>query len=70
MNRYLVVFEKTESGYSAYVPDLPGCIASGKNKNDVEKLIYEAVSFHLEGLREDNLAIPEGRAEAEVLLFG
>jgi len=70
VRRYLVVFEQTETGYSAYVPDLPGCIATGDSKKEVEELIYEAINFHMEGLKEDNLAIPEGRAEAEVLLFG
>ncbi|MBE2217387.1 MAG: type II toxin-antitoxin system HicB family antitoxin [Ignavibacteria bacterium] len=47
---YLVVFEKTKTGYSAYVPDLPGCAAAGKTKAETEKLIKEAIEFHIEGM--------------------
>jgi predicted RNase H-like HicB family nuclease len=67
MRKYLVVFEKTKSGYSAYVPDLPGCVATGKNRNDVEKRIYDAITFHLEGLKELNHKIPRPRAESTFL---
>ena len=69
MNRYLVVFEKTNTGYSAFVPDLPGCVATGKTKIATEKLIYEAIKFHLEGLKEENEKIPKGSAISEVLVF-
>ena len=69
MRKYLVVYEKTKTGISAYVPDLPGCIATGKNKKDVEKRIYEAIQFHLEGLMEENQKIPQGKSESEVLVF-
>ena len=68
MRKYLVVFEKTKTGYSAYVPDLPGCIATGKNKNDVEKRIYDSITFHLEGLKESNHKIPRPSAESAFLL--
>jgi predicted RNase H-like HicB family nuclease len=68
MRKYLVIFEKTKTGYSAYVPDLPGCVATGKTKKDVEKRIYEAIGFHLEGLKELNLKIPVGNAESAVVL--
>ncbi|MEX0810740.1 MAG: type II toxin-antitoxin system HicB family antitoxin [Chitinophagales bacterium] len=57
MLKYLVIIEKTKTGYSAYVPDLPGCIASAKTKKVVEQSIYEAVKFHIEGLKEEGLKI-------------
>lgn len=59
MHKYLVIFEKTEHNYSAYSPDLPGCIATGANRKEVEKNIKEAIIFHIEGIKEDGLAIPE-----------
>ncbi len=69
MKRYLVVFEKSESGYGAYVPDLPGCVATALTKNDVEQLIYEAIRFHIEGLEEEGLPIPVPTSEAEIMVF-
>jgi len=62
--RYAVVIEKSETGYGAYVPDLPGCVAMGASLSETERLIREAISFHLEGLREDGLAIPDPLALA------
>ena len=56
---YVVVYEQTATGWSAYVPDLPGCVAAGKTRVETEKLIRGAISFHLEGLRESKEAIPE-----------
>jgi predicted RNase H-like HicB family nuclease len=56
--RYLVVIEKAKKNYSAYVPDLPGCIATGSTKKAVEKNIAEAINFHLEGLKEDRIRLP------------
>lgn len=70
MKRFLVVFEKTNTGYSVYVPDLPGCISTGETKEEAEKNIYEAIELHLEGLLEDNEEIPTCQSEAEVLLIG
>jgi predicted RNase H-like HicB family nuclease len=67
MKKYIVIFEKTDTGYSVYVPDLPGCIATGKTKNIAEKNIYEAIRFHLEGLKLENLSIPKSRSEAGTL---
>jgi predicted RNase H-like HicB family nuclease len=67
MRKYLVVFEKTKTGFSAYVPDLPGCIATGKNRADVEKRIHDAIQFHLEGLKELNQKIPRANAEGAFL---
>jgi len=59
MHKYLVIFEKANSNYSAYSPDLPGCIATGKTRDEVEKNIKEAISFHIEGLLKDGSPIPE-----------
>jgi predicted RNase H-like HicB family nuclease len=63
--RYAIVVEKGATSYSAYVPDLPGCVAVGKGAPEVRKLIAAAVPFHLEGLREDGLPIPEPETECE-----
>jgi predicted RNase H-like HicB family nuclease len=57
--RYAVVIEKAETNYSAYVPDLPGCVATGATLEQVEDEIGEAIEFHIEGTREDGLPIPE-----------
>jgi len=57
--KYAVVIESAGDNLSAYVPDLPGCIATGHSVSEVEELIREATSFHLEGLREDGMDIPE-----------
>ena len=65
MSKYLVVIEKAEQNFAAYCPDLPGCIATGKTKRAVEKNIREAISFHLEGLKEERLPIPRHTATAE-----
>ncbi len=59
MMRYAIVIEKGETSYGAYVPDLPGCVAVGETLEEVKALIQEAISFHIEGLQEDGLAIPE-----------
>ena len=69
MRKYLVVYEKTKTGYSAYVPDLPGVIATGKTKTIIEKNIFGAVQFHLEGLKEEHIRIPKAQAESEMLVF-
>ena len=64
MKKYLIIIEKTETGYSAYVPDLSGCIATGKTKSIAEKNIYEAIQFHMEGLKDSHLPIPSNKTEA------
>ncbi len=56
--RYAVVIEKAKRNYSAYVPDLPGCVATGTSEEEVERNIHEAIRFHLDGLREDGLRAP------------
>ena len=65
--KYLVVYEKAESNYSAYVPDLPGCVAAGDTLEETRKLIREAVEFHLEEMRKDGEEIPEPSTESEYL---
>ena len=57
--KYVVVYEETPTGCSAYVPDLPGCIAAGGTREETERLIREAIAYHLEGLRETDEPIPE-----------
>ena len=59
MKKYLIVVESTETGYSAYSPDLPGCIATGRTRAEVENNMHGAIAFHLEGLREEGQPIPE-----------
>jgi predicted RNase H-like HicB family nuclease len=56
--RYAVVIEKAEGNYSAYVPDLPGCVATGVTREETENAIREAIRFHLDGLLEDGLPVP------------
>ncbi|MGZ8511224.1 MAG: type II toxin-antitoxin system HicB family antitoxin [Chitinophagaceae bacterium] len=65
----MVIYENTKTGYSSYVPDLPGVIATGKTKAIVEKNIFDAIQFHIEGLKEERLRIPKAQAESEVLVF-
>ena len=63
--RYAIGIEKAESNYSAYVPDLPGCIATGATIAEVESEIRDAIAFHLDGLREDGLPVPLGASRVE-----
>jgi predicted RNase H-like HicB family nuclease len=63
--RYAIVVEKAGENYSAYVPDLPGCIATGTTPEETEQLIREAVELHLSGLREDGLPIPQPSSRVE-----
>ena len=62
-----MIYEKSRTGWAAYVPDLPGVVTTGGTKNEVRSLIQEAIEFHLDGLKEDHLPIPEPSAEAEVI---
>ena len=61
MKKYLVVVEKTKSGYSAYSPDLDGCVATGKTRDEVEREMQEAIEFHIEGIGRNGDSIPEPR---------
>lgn len=65
MRRYAVVIEKTENGYGAYVPDLPGCIAAGDTYTETEQLIREAIPFHIQGMVEHGDPVPEPSTSVE-----
>jgi predicted RNase H-like HicB family nuclease len=65
MKKYAVVIEKTATGYSAYVPDLPGCITTGKTRDETERLVREAIEFHIEGMRLHGEAVPEPTTTTE-----
>ena len=67
MHRFLVVIEKAEGNYSAYSPDLPGCVATGKTREQAARNMHAAIEIHLQGLREDKLPIPRSRSSAEYL---
>ena len=63
--QYLVIVEQSDTGFGAYVPDLPGCVAAAETRDEVLKLIYEAISFHVEGLRADGLLVPAPVSRSE-----
>lgn len=67
MYRFLVVIEKADNNYSAYSPDLPGCVATGATREEVEKNMHEAIEMHIKGLQEDNLPIPPSSSFAEYI---
>jgi predicted RNase H-like HicB family nuclease len=68
--KLLVVVEQTETGYSAYSPDLPGCAATGQSRTEVERTMQEAIEFHLEGMHADGLAPPEPHSYATMVEVG
>jgi len=70
MHRFLIIIEEAGKNFSAYSPDLPGCIATGATQEETERNMYEAIQMHLEGLQEDCLPIPESSARAEYLMVG
>jgi predicted RNase H-like HicB family nuclease len=59
MSKYLIIIEKTDTGYSAYSPDLPGCAATGETREETEHEMKEAIEFHIEGLRLNGNRVPE-----------
>jgi len=63
--KYAVVLEKGKRNYSAYVPDLPGCVATGKTKAETLREIGDAIAFHLDGMKQEGLPIPKPSAQAE-----
>ena len=67
MHRFLVVIEKANGNYSAYSPDLPGCVATGKTRDQASMNMHEAIEMHLEGMREDKLPVPKAHSSAEVI---
>jgi predicted RNase H-like HicB family nuclease len=60
--QYLIVIEKTSTGYSAYSPDLDGCVATGATKDEVERNMHDAIEFHLEGMRQEGYSVPQPSA--------
>jgi len=69
-HRFLIVIEDAGQNYSAYSPDLPGCVATGGTRDETERNMYEAIQLHVEGLVEDGLPIPESTAFAEYVVVG
>lgn len=68
MRRYAIVIEDAGSNLAAYVPDLPGCVATGDSEEEVSRLIREAIELHLEGLEEDGLPLPEPSSRVEYVV--
>ena len=67
MNRFLIIIEDAGANFAAYAPDLPGCVAAGRTREEVEHNMYGAIEMHLEGMLEDNLPIPEPTSSAEYI---
>ena len=65
--KYAVVIERAESNYSAYVPDLPGCVAAGASIKETENGIREAIEFHIQGMKEDGIAVPSPSSSVEYI---
>jgi len=67
--KYLVIIEETKTGYSAFSPNLPGCIAAGSSREEVEKNMKEAIAFHLEGMGQEGLEVPQPHSFSTCLTF-
>jgi predicted RNase H-like HicB family nuclease len=67
MYRFLIVIEKTNRNFSAYSPDLPGCVATGKTREQVTRNMHAAIELHVRGLREDKLSVPKSHSFAEYI---
>ena len=67
MHRFLIVIEQADGNYSAYSPDLPGCVATGKTRDQVACNMHEAIDLHVRGLLEDKLPVPQSRSYAEYI---
>lgn len=65
MHRFLIVIEKAERNYSAYSPDLPGCVATGRTREQAARNMHAAIEMHVRGLQEDNLPVPQSHSFAE-----
>ena len=70
MTRYMVVVERGETSWGAHVPDLPGCVAVGETREEVLRLIREAIELHIDGPRQDGLAVPTPRSQGEFVEVG
>ncbi len=67
MNRYLIIIERTPKNFAAYSPDLPGCVATGATREEVQQRMHEAIQMHLDGIREDGIPITEPSSVAEYI---
>jgi predicted RNase H-like HicB family nuclease len=65
MYRFLVVIERANGNYSAYSPDVPGCVATGATREEAERNMHEAIELHVQGLLDDNLPVPDSNSFAE-----
>lgn len=70
MHRFLIVIERANGNYSAYSPDLPGCVATGRTREETEQNMQAAIEMHVEGMKEDGLPIPEPQSSAEYVTVG
>ena len=68
MHRFLIVIEKINDNYSSYSPDLPGCVATGTTREEVEKNMHEAIELHVKGLIEDKVSVPKSNSFAEYVI--
>lgn len=64
MSKYLIVIEETATGFSAYSPDVPGCVSTGRTREEAERNMREAIVFHLDGLRQEGVSLPKPSASA------
>jgi predicted RNase H-like HicB family nuclease len=67
MHKYLIIIEKTGTGFSSYSPDLPGCVSTGETREEIERNMKEAIEFHLEGMQEEGYPIPQPSSESAYL---
>jgi predicted RNase H-like HicB family nuclease len=67
MKKYLIVIEPTDAGYSSYSPDLPGCVSTGKSREEAERNMREAIEFHVDGLRQEGYPVPEPQASSSYI---
>jgi len=67
MHRFLIVIEKAGRNYSAYSPDLPGCVATGKTRKETEENMYQSIELHIKGMQEDKIPIPQPTSVAEYI---
>lgn len=67
--KYLVIYERSADGFSAYVPDLPGCTSAGETRDEIEENIVEAIKFHLEMMEEEGLTIPLSVSDSQMLVI-
>ena len=68
MHKFLIIIEKANDNYSAYSPDLAGCVATGESHEEAERNMYEAIELHLDGMKEDNIPIPESSSSAQYVV--